>query len=187
MSQKPIELRPPPQVPSNGVLGAPPTAGPEAFARPATDAVALVRKPIYRRPAGIILLVVVVLAGIAALTYWLYVRQWEETDDAFIDGNIMPVGTKVAGVIQTIHVSDNQVVNAGDVLAEIDARDLEAKLAQAKATLDSARAEAEAAVRHWLRQQVPAGRQDKCKSDTGQHGGDADAGAGWRRAGDSRG
>jgi membrane fusion protein (multidrug efflux system) len=145
MSQEPTELRPGAQAPSNGELAASPTAGTEAFARPATDAVASVRKPIYRRPAGIILLVVVVLAGIAALTYWLYARQWEETDDAFIDGNIMPVGTKVAGVIQTIHVNDNQVVNAGDVLAEIDARDLEAKLEQAKATLESARAEAEAA------------------------------------------
>jgi membrane fusion protein (multidrug efflux system) len=145
MSQKPIELGAAAKAPSNGELTSSPTAGTDALARPATDAVASIRKPFYRRPAGIILLVGVVLAGIAALTYWLYARQWEDTDDAFIDGNIMPVGTKVAGVIQTIHVNDNQVVNAGDVLAEIDARDIQAKLEQAKATLESARAEADSA------------------------------------------
>ena len=144
MSERSIKSIPA-QVPSNGEASASVTATPQALARPATEAVAIVRRPIYRRPAGIILLVVLALSGIAAIVYWLYARQWEQTDDAFLDGSIMPVGTKVAGVIQTVRVNDNQIVNAGDVLAEIDPRDIQAKLAQAQATLQAARADAEAA------------------------------------------
>jgi membrane fusion protein (multidrug efflux system) len=143
MSQRSIQSIPVLKVPSNGEASASATATPPA--RPVTEAVAILRKPIYRRPAGIILLLVVALAAIAAITYWLYARQWEQTDDAFLDGSIMPVGTKVAGVIQTVRVNDNQLVNAGDVLAEIDPGDIQARLAQSKATLEAARADAEAA------------------------------------------
>jgi membrane fusion protein (multidrug efflux system) len=103
------------------------------------------RKPIYRRPAGIVILAVLLLGGVCGTAYWLYARQWEETDDAFIDGNVYPVAAKVAGAVQTVRVVDNQLVNAGDVLAEIDPRDIQARLAQAKATLDAANADAEAA------------------------------------------
>jgi membrane fusion protein (multidrug efflux system) len=103
------------------------------------------RRPIYKRPAGIVLLLVVLVAGLAGTGWWLYARQWEETDDAFVDGNIYPIGTKVAGQIHTVFVSDNQVVKAGDVLAEIDPRDIQARLSQAKASLDAAKADAEAA------------------------------------------
>ena len=126
----------------------------EAVARPVTAAVVAVsppatpgvpRKPIYRRPAGIALLSAVLLAGLAGTGYWLYARQFEETDDAFVDGNVYPVAAKVAGQIRVVRADDNQPVNAGDVLAEIDARDLTAKLNQANAALDAAKAEAEAA------------------------------------------
>jgi len=103
------------------------------------------RKPIYRRPVGLVLLGVLLFAGVAGTAYAIYAGQWEETDDAFIDGNVYPVSTKVAGAIQSVRVVDNQLVQAGDVLAEIDARDIKAKLAQAKAALDAARADAEAA------------------------------------------
>jgi membrane fusion protein (multidrug efflux system) len=103
------------------------------------------RKPIYRRPLGIVLLVVVLLALVAGTGWWLYARQWEETDDAFIDGSTVRLGTKVAGVIGSVLVNDNQLVKQGDVLAEIDPRDIQARLAQAKAGLEAANAEAQAA------------------------------------------
>jgi membrane fusion protein (multidrug efflux system) len=103
------------------------------------------RKPIYRRPVGIVLLLAVLVAGVIGTAYWFYARQWEETDDAFIDGNIYPVGTKVAGSVAAVRVADNQLVSAGDVIAEIDSRDIQAAVAQARATLDAARADAEAA------------------------------------------
>jgi membrane fusion protein (multidrug efflux system) len=110
----------------------------------AAAAVAPVRRPIYRRPVGVVLLLVLVVAGVAGGAYWLYARQFEETDDAFVDGKVYPVSWKVAGATQTVHVNDNEWVNAGDVLVEIDPRDIAARVAQAQAALEAARAEAEA-------------------------------------------
>lgn len=118
---------------------------PAEATRPATPVVAPARKRIYQRPMGVVLLLAVLLSGIGGGAYWFYARQWEETDDAFIDGNVYPVGTKVAGAVCSVRVNDNQLVNAGDVLAEIDPRDIQAVVARAKATLDAARADAEAA------------------------------------------
>jgi membrane fusion protein (multidrug efflux system) len=120
------------------IPNAPPTA------RPAAAPVAAPRRPIYRRPIGMILLVLIVIAGIGGTAWWLYARQFEETDDAFIDGNVIPIGARVAGQVQAVNVNDNQLVKAGDVLAVIDPRDIQARLAQANAALDAARAEAEA-------------------------------------------
>ena len=103
------------------------------------------RKPFYRRPLGVVLLLVLVLAGIGGTAYWLYARQFEDTDDAFVDGNVYPVSPKVAGAVQAVLVRDNQTVTSGQVLAEIDPRDIQARLAQANAALDAAKAEAQAA------------------------------------------
>src|SRR5690348_9086935 len=99
------------------------------------------RRPIYKRPAGIILLPVVLIAGRAGTGWRLYARQWEETDDAFVDGNIYPVGTKVAGQIQSVFVNDNRTVKAGDIIAKVDPRDIQARLEQAQASLEAAKAD----------------------------------------------
>jgi membrane fusion protein (multidrug efflux system) len=119
-----------------------PTA--QVSAAPPAAPVAPARKPIYRRPVGLVLLLVLVVAGIAGGIYWMYARQFEETDDAFVDGKVYPVSAKVAGAAQAVRVTDNEWVNAGDVLVEIDPRDIAARVAQAQAALDAARAEAEA-------------------------------------------
>jgi membrane fusion protein (multidrug efflux system) len=103
------------------------------------------RRPIDRRPIGLVILALLLVGGIAGGAYWLYARQWEETDDAFIDGKIYPVSPKVAGAVQTVRINDNQWVNAGDTLVEIDPRDIAARVSQAQAALDAARAEADAA------------------------------------------
>src|ERR1700686_194061 len=92
------------------------------------------KRPLYKRPAlltGAAIVVLIVL--LFGLRYWLYARSHETTDDAFIDGHIVQVSPKVSGYITKVYVTDNQSVNAGDLLAELDPRDLEAKLTQAKA------------------------------------------------------
>ena len=96
------------------------------------------KRPIYKRPAmlvaaAIIVLVVLVFGG----RYWLYARSHETTDDAFIDGHIVQISPKVSGYVTQVYVSDNQNVKAGDLLAELDPRDLEARVEQAKAALDA--------------------------------------------------
>ena len=96
------------------------------------------KRPVYKRPAFLIgAAVVLLIVAIVGLRYWLYARSHESTDDAFIDGHIIQVSPKASGYITKVYVTDNQIVKAGDLVAEIDPRDYEAKVAQAKAALNA--------------------------------------------------
>src|SRR5882762_1538197 len=96
------------------------------------------KRPVYKRPAFLIgAAVVLLIVAIVGLRYWLYARSHETTDDAFIDGHIIQVSPKASGYVAKIYVTDNQQVKAGDLLVELDARDYEARLDQAKAALDA--------------------------------------------------
>src|SRR5438067_12306281 len=99
-------------------------------------AVVVKRRPLYRRPAFLLAAAVVLLvAVIFGLRYWAYPRTHESTDDAFIDGHIVQVSPKVSGYVAKVYVTENQQVKEGDLVAELDARDYEAQLEQAKAAL----------------------------------------------------
>ncbi|HEX4272195.1 MAG TPA: HlyD family secretion protein [Rhizomicrobium sp.] len=81
-----------------------------------------------------LLIAVVVLALIAGgVIWWLIARQYENTDDAFIDTHIVHVSPQIAGQVLLIHVTDNQRVKAGQPLLEIDARNQQSQLEQALA------------------------------------------------------
>ena len=64
----------------------------------------------------------------------------ESTDDAFLDADFVSVAPKVPGQVKKVHVADNQAVKAGDLLVEIDPRDLAVQLEQKRAALNAARA-----------------------------------------------
>jgi len=97
-----------------------------------------VARPFYKRRGVIIAAAVVLLLGaIFGVRYWLYSRSHESTDDAFIDGHIIQVSPKASGYVAKIYVTDNQQVKAGDLIVELDARDYEVRLQQAKAALDA--------------------------------------------------
>jgi membrane fusion protein (multidrug efflux system) len=85
-----------------------------------------------------------VLAAVAVAA-WVHLAGRQSTDDAQIDGHIAPIAAKVSGLVAVVRVRDNQQVNAGDVLVEIDPRDLQVALARAEADLAEARAVAEGA------------------------------------------
>ena len=87
---------------------------------------------------GLILVAIIVAA-------WVHLSGRETTDDAQIDGHIAPIAAKVGGTIQRVLVRDNQEVKQGDVLVEVDPRDLQVALARAEADLAEARAAAQAA------------------------------------------
>ena len=96
------------------------------------------RRPFYKRRSVIIIAAVVLVLGtIFGVRYWLYSRSHESTDDAFIDGHIIQVSPKASGYVAKIYVTDNQQVKEGDLIAELDARDYEVKLQQAKAALEA--------------------------------------------------
>jgi membrane fusion protein (multidrug efflux system) len=79
---------------------------------------------------GIALLVILVVVGIA---WWLNARQYEDTDDAFIDTHIVHLSTQIAGPVVRILVNDNQAVRQGQLLVELDSSDEMTRLSQALA------------------------------------------------------
>jgi len=86
-----------------------------------------------RRLFALLLLACAALAGLSR--WYTHARHFEDTDDAFIEGRVIPVAAKAEGYVVTLNVDDNQHVEAGQTIAEIDPRDYEAALAEARATL----------------------------------------------------
>lgn len=84
--------------------------------------------------------VVLTAALVGALLYWLEVRHYESTDDAFVAARSFSVASKVGGYVTDVPVTDNQHVNAGDLLAKIDERDYRVAIDQANAQVASAKA-----------------------------------------------
>jgi membrane fusion protein, multidrug efflux system len=68
-------------------------------------------------------------------TWWTLGRFMETTDDAYVGGEVTTIASKVAGFIDTIAVTDNQKVKAGDLLVKLDDRDYRAQLARAEANV----------------------------------------------------
>jgi membrane fusion protein, multidrug efflux system len=91
------------------------------------------------RGRGFLLLGAVVVVLVVAGVWW-YLSGHESTDDAEVDGHIVPIAARVGGTVIDVKVDDNQVVKAGDLLAEIDPRDYRNALDRAQA--DYADAEA---------------------------------------------
>jgi membrane fusion protein (multidrug efflux system) len=85
------------------------------------------------RKVGVAAGILVLLIG--SLAYWLYWRQFEDTDDAQIEADISHISARVPGTVTAVHVVDNQVVKAGDVLVQLDTSDLVVALAEARAQL----------------------------------------------------
>jgi membrane fusion protein (multidrug efflux system) len=99
-------------------------------------------EPARKRPnVGLIVLVLVFL-GLAAFGVERYVYGLNHvvTDNAQVEGHVVPVLSRVSGYVTAVHVSENQHVKSGDLLIEIDDRDMRARLAQAEADLAAARA-----------------------------------------------
>lgn len=86
------------------------------------------------------LLAVVAICGAAAGVYLFIHRGEESTDDAAIEAHVVSVSPKVAGYITKLNMLDNQLVKAGDVLAEIDPADYMIRRDHAKAALEAAEA-----------------------------------------------
>lgn len=111
-----------------------PRAAPSPDERPAAD-------PARTRRRRVRVAIAVAVLALAALLWWLHARQYEDTDDAQVDGNISAVSPRVSGTVLAVRVVDNQAVRAGDVLVELDTTDLEVALAQARAAVVQAEAQ----------------------------------------------
>jgi membrane fusion protein (multidrug efflux system) len=68
--------------------------------------------------------------------WWTFARFFEETDDAYVGGNVTPIAPHISGFIAQIMVTDNQQVQAGQLLIRLDDRDVRAAVDHAAAILD---------------------------------------------------
>jgi len=102
-----------------------------------------IEQPSSRR-RGIIIVVVVVLV-LAAVGLWWRSTFTEDTDDAQVNGHLIQVSARISGQVAKVYVDENQVVKAGDVIAELDPSDYKVAVENAEAALASAEANAAAA------------------------------------------
>jgi membrane fusion protein (multidrug efflux system) len=106
------------------------------------------RGPARRRKWA--LKIVLALTGVALITIsiplYRYYTAWESTDNAQIDGYIYPVSSRVPGYVTRVTADDNQYVEAGTVLVQLDPKDYQVALANAKAKLANDQANAVAQV-----------------------------------------
>ena len=82
---------------------------------------------------------------VGALLFWWHSTYYEDTDDAQVDGHLIQISARVAGQVIKVNVEQNQFVQAGTLIAEIDPRDYEVAVQQDEASLESAEANYEAA------------------------------------------
>jgi len=95
-----------------------------------------------KRRRNLIVVAAVVVLIIGGLLLWRYLGSYESTDDAQADVHLYPVSARISGYVIRVNVNDNQWVNKGDVLVEIDPTDYQVALAQAQANLANAEATA---------------------------------------------
>jgi membrane fusion protein, multidrug efflux system len=91
--------------------------------------------------------------GLTATAVYLPQAYFQATDDAYVQADTIPIAPKVAGYVTALHVTDNSLFHAGELLLEIDPRDFQAALAGAQGNLEIARA-TKANVEQQLQQQA---------------------------------
>jgi len=127
----------------------PPRPVPETGQEPSVDSSPLPDKkytPAARRTKrrrNLLILAIVGVLVIAVLFLWRYLSSYESTDDAQADVHLYPVSARVSGYVVRVNVDDNQWVEKGTVLVEIDPKDYEVAVAQAQASLANSEATAQ--------------------------------------------
>lgn len=110
-----------------------------------TDQAVMTANSTSRRNRWILVAAATVVALVAVAGLFRYYSGRESTDDAQIDGHITPIGAKVGGVILRIDATDNQPVQAGALLVQMDPREYQVAVDRATAELADAEAAAQAA------------------------------------------
>jgi membrane fusion protein, multidrug efflux system len=80
--------------------------------------------------------------GIFGYRWWSFSSTHQETENAYVSGDINPINARIAGTVIDVPVKDNQIVSPGTILLKLDPRDYEVALQQAQAALESARYQA---------------------------------------------
>lgn len=89
----------------------------------------------------LILLIALGLGGYKGYHLYQHRQAYEITDDAAIDGHIVPVTARIGGYVQQVNVVENQITHSGDLLVAIDSLDLLTRYHQAEAAMETAKAQ----------------------------------------------
>src|SRR5580658_4144315 len=109
-----------------------------------SDAGPYVDYPRRRSRKRLIIVASVLVILIGGVLLWNYFSGFESTDDAQVDVHLYPVSARISGYVQAVHVGDNEYVQEGSTLVEIDPEDYNVALAKAQANLETAQAAARA-------------------------------------------
>src|SRR6516164_3834379 len=103
-----------------------------------------VLKPVWQKYGTPLMVVVLAVAVIVTITRnwngWEGARAEQATNDAYIQGDLTPLSTKISGIVREVKVNDYQIVHKGDILVQLDDDDYRAQVAQATAAVEGARA-----------------------------------------------
>ena len=89
-----------------------------------------------------IILPVLLVVIVSGILLWRYLNSYESTDDAQVDAHLYPVSARISGYVVAVNVEDNQWVSKGTLLVEIDPKDYEVAVAEARAALANSEATA---------------------------------------------
>jgi membrane fusion protein (multidrug efflux system) len=93
----------------------------------------------FRRLLLAALLIAIAGSALPGYRFLHYYMEHVWTDDAYVDASVMMIAARIQGTVYRVYVDDNYLVNAGELLVELDPRDTEAALAAAQAALENAR------------------------------------------------
>src|SRR5208282_5311084 len=88
---------------------------------------------------AVAIIVVAAAAAIPGFHYYRYIESHVSTDDAYVDGTVALVSSRVAGTVTNVYVEDNWTVKEGQLLLTLDPRDFDVRVEQAQAQLERAR------------------------------------------------
>ena len=118
---------------------------PDPKAKLADSALSRKRSPLdaFRRRRALVLAVIIggLALVLAVLLWWLHARNYESTDDAFVDARTVQISAQVAAAIIDVPVTDNQPVEAGVELVRLDDRDYIATRDAAQASVANFKAQ----------------------------------------------
>jgi membrane fusion protein (multidrug efflux system) len=108
-----------------------------------TENVPVPRARWKRRRTMLLLLAGLLVLGVIGAILWRHFSSYETTDDAQVDAHLYPVSARVGGYVIRVNAEDNEYVQQGTVLVEIDPRDYQVAVDQARADLANAEANAQ--------------------------------------------
>jgi membrane fusion protein (multidrug efflux system) len=95
-------------------------------------------EPGNKRSRIFLIAIVALVLVVGCIGWFMYAGTYESTDDAQVDAHLNPIAARVQGTVATVYVEDNQPVQAGQPLVDLDPKDAQVALAQAQANYDQA-------------------------------------------------